>query len=286
MPGPCLVGDFTHWLDAGGHAKKMADPALHHAAQPVQRRLGIGKIDRGVEHVGARPVFIRRLGGEDVDADLVGRLALLQHPRHAGLKLHGGVVRHHDAPVIKGHSLVSEQAFGGAQFHRVRLAIEDRAQDDLRHLLQKQRREIHRRAAHHRQIGGLQRRMLGEEITESQHGAIIVDDVPVLDGVELFLADRGEGLGAEMGVKRQLRIAGILLRRDLVTSEIGHHEIACRDQMAVDVTLQQMPSGCKPEILCHPVPLPARACPSPLPPLSRFSARRRIPASTGCGSAR
>ena len=44
--------------------------------------------------------------------------------------------------------------------------------------------------------------MLGEEITEGQDGAIIVDDVSVLDGVELLLADRGEGLGAETGVKR------------------------------------------------------------------------------------
>ena len=196
------------------------------------------------------------------------------------------MVCHHDAPVIKGYSLEPEQAFGGTQFHRVRLTIKDRAQDDLRHLFQKQRREIHRCTAHHRQIGGFQCCMLGKEIAEGQHGTIVMDDIPVLDGVELFLADRGKGLGTEPGVKRQLRIAGILLRRDLVTSEIGHHKIACRDQMAVNVTLQQMPSGCKPEILCHPVPLSARACPSPLPPLSRFSARRRIPASTGCGSAR
>ena len=275
-----------HRLNARRHTKEMPDPRLHHAAEPVKRGLRIGEIDRGIEHVRARPVFIRCLAGQNVDADFIGRGAVLEHPRHTRLKLHRGVVGHHDPSVIKRHRLIPEQAFRGANLHRVGLTIEDRAQDDLRHLLKKQRREGDRRTAHDRQIGGFQRRMLRKEIAEGEHSLVVVDNVAVFHSIEFSLADHGKGVGAQAGMQRPFCIAGFLLRRHLVAGEIGHHEIAGRNQMAVIVTLQQMPSGCKPEILCHPVSLSARLCPSPLPPLSRFSARRRNPVLTGCGSVR
>ena len=98
-----------------------------------------GKVDRRVEHVRTLPVFVRRFRGEDVDADLVRCRPFLKHPRHAGLKLHGGMVRHHDPPVIKRHCLLPKQAFGGADLQRISLAIQNVAKDDLRHLFEEQR---------------------------------------------------------------------------------------------------------------------------------------------------
>ena len=88
-------------------------------------RLRKGKVDRGIEHVRTLPVLVRRFRCEDIDADLVRCRPFLEHPCHTGLKLHGGMVGHHDPPVIKRDSLLPKQAFGGTDLQRIGLAIQD-----------------------------------------------------------------------------------------------------------------------------------------------------------------
>ena len=240
-----------HWLDARGNAKKIVDPCLHDAAQPVKGRLREGNIDRRVEHVGTAPIFIRCFGGEDVDADLIRGRPFLEHPCHAGLKLDRCVVSHHDAAVIQRHGLLAKQAFGGANLQRVGFPIKDVAKDDLRQLFDEQWRKIDFGPTNDRNIGGLERGILCQKSAESQHGAIVVHDVAVDDGIEILLRHLGEGVLAQPRMQGAFGRTGIILRGDLVTGIIGQHEIRAGNKPSIGIAVKKVPTRGQPEILCH-----------------------------------
>ena len=144
----------------------MGNPFFQNPGQRVQTRLGKGDINGRIELIGAFPIERLGLSGEDIYLHLFRTLGLGQAALIVSLKLNRGLVGYHDTAIIGGDRLAAEKHLGGAYLHRVGLAVQYFAQNDLCHLVNKQRREGNRRSLRHRHIGRLQRVMLGNKLAK------------------------------------------------------------------------------------------------------------------------
>ena len=75
--------------------------------------------------------------------------------------------------------------------------------------------------------------------------------ITVEDGVKLGIRHDREGISRQTGMKRQFRVAGLLLRRYLVAGVIGLHEVRAGHKAPIRIAIEKMPAGGQPEILCH-----------------------------------
>ena len=155
----------------------MADPFFHHPRQTIKRWLGKGHINRCIELVRPWPIFIRCFSGQNINRGLVTCIVVTLQFLHAYLQLHGGMIGDHNAAIIQRHHLIAEQQFSRTNLQRIGHTIEYVAQNNLRHLFNKQRWKLDLRTTRDRHICIFKTVILGQKITKSQHCLIIVNNI-------------------------------------------------------------------------------------------------------------
>ena len=147
MPDPALVADLLHRLNRDLDGEEMPHPGLEHPAQGIEPAAGEAEIEHRVVGLVAAPVEVRIAFVQHLQLDAAqGRLRLGNQLAEGaesagrGVHFHGLGIGRKDIAVLDGDALLAEQQFGRPGTQTVARAVENVPQDDVRHLVEEERR--------------------------------------------------------------------------------------------------------------------------------------------------
>jgi hypothetical protein len=120
--------------------------------------------------------------------------------------------------------LLAKEEFRRAQLERIVAAIEDVAQDDVRHLLDEKGRRVHR-AFERARVAGLHRTSSKQLVAQLEHHLVVVPRIRIADCLQFAACDAPARLCHQRGMEAALGIVGLLDRMDFGPQVIGAQEV-------------------------------------------------------------
>ncbi len=155
----------------------------------------------------------------------------------------------HDGALLQARLLLAVEQLCRAQFERVVRALEDVSQDDLRQLVDEQRRHADVAAGEQAEVAGLQRGHGEQPRAEIEQYAIAGAGIGVGHGFDLRRLHLHARRLQQGLVQRDLVGAGFFHRTHLGPQVVGAQEVVADDQPPARVAAEQMKTGVTPEIL-------------------------------------
>ena len=146
------------------------------------------------------------------------------------MQLHGFAIGKQRVALANRRLLLAKEELRRAELERVVAAIEDVAQDDVRHLLDEKRRRVHR-APECARVACFHGPRGEQPVAEREHHAVVVARVRIGDRLELAPRDAPARLRHQRGMEAALGVVGFLGRMDFRPQVIGAQEIV-RDAQA------------------------------------------------------
>ena len=158
-----------------------------------------------------------------------------------------GAVGEQDVAVAHGGLLVAEEELGGARLERVRAALQEVAQDDVRELRHEKRRHVDP-APEQAQVAALDGARIEQPAADVQHHPVVVARIRVRDRLDLRVFDGSPRIAHQRGMQRALGVARLLDRMDLRPQVVRAQEVVGDPQPPGAVALEQPEAAVAPEI--------------------------------------
>ncbi|TMG77128.1 MAG: hypothetical protein E6H80_01885 [Betaproteobacteria bacterium] len=171
----------------------------------------------GIEHVEVHGRK-RGLGLDDEAAEIPQAAA-------RGAHLDGFEVGKHHHAVVGARLLFTEKKLSGARLERIIAALENAAHDDLRQLVDEQRRNRDVPSREDLQVAGFETRRAFQSLEEGEQQAVVVTGVRVLDALERLRLHVAARVLEKRLVQLDFVRTGLLDGPDLRTHQVSAEKI-------------------------------------------------------------